>query len=60
VVIAATTSNKLDIDRTEGGAPALETLLGQWGEREEGEKGGWLRNFSCSNNQPCEPPLSPG
>ena len=56
VVIAATTSNKLDIDRTEGGAPALETLLGQWGEREEGEKGGWLRNFSCSNNQPCEPP----
>ena len=26
VVIAATTSNKLDIDRTEGGAPALETI----------------------------------
>ena len=37
VVIAATTSNKLDIDRTEGGAPApapaLETLISIHGIR---------------------------
>ena len=41
VVIAATTLDKLDIDRTEGGTPALETIISIHGDTHIGMFFSW-------------------
>ena len=51
VVVAATASNKLDIDRTEGGALALETIISIHGDTYVGMFFSWENGVKGSKGR---------